>query len=156
MGKARIKNSGLPQNVYLQHGAYYYIRCQKWKRLAKKGDYAGMYKALSEILQSEPRKYGMLNIFEKYEQEVLPLKAKKTVVNQIGQLQVLKKVFGKMEPFAIQPKHIAQYLERREAKVAANREIALLSHVFRKAIRWGLAEKNPCLLVERNQERPSD
>ncbi len=28
--------------------------------------------------------------------------------------------------------------------------------MFRKAIRWGFVEKNPCIDVEQNQEKPSD
>ncbi len=156
MGKPRIKNIGLPKNVYLKHGAYYYVRDNKWTRLAKKGDESGMYKALSSIFRTENRKPAMLTILEKYEREILPTKAKGTIKDQKHHLQILKEVFGKMEPTAIKPKHIAQYLDAREAKIAANREIALFSHVFRKAIRWGFVEKNPCIDVERNQEKPSD
>ena len=36
--------------------------------------------------------------------------------------------------------------------MSANRELALLSHMFKKAIRWGYTEHNPCLKVERFQE----
>ncbi|WP_434779053.1 tyrosine-type recombinase/integrase [Neisseria sp. Ec49-e6-T10] len=156
MGKPRTKNTGLPRNVYLKHGAYYYVRNNKWTRLAKKGDESGMYKALSGITRMENQKPAMLGIFERYEREVLPTKAKGTIKDQKHHLHILKGVFGKMDPTVILPKHIAQYLDTREAKIAANREIALLSHVFKKAIRWGLAEKNPCLYVEKNQEKPCD
>ena len=39
----------------------------------------------------------------------------------------------------------------------ANREIALLSHVFTIAREWGLTEKtNPCAGVRRNKETPRD
>lgn len=156
MARPRTRNIGLPRNVYLKHSAYYYVQKGKWIWLAKKGNESGMYKALSNVLGSESRKAGMLTLLERYECDVLPKKAKGTIKDQKHHIQILKDVFGKMEVATILPKHIAQYLDTREAKVAANREMALLSHVFRKAIRWGLAEKNPCLDVERNQEKPSD
>ncbi|KAF5292576.1 hypothetical protein FQR65_LT20254 [Abscondita terminalis] len=41
---------------------------------------------------------------------------------------------------------IAQYRDSRTAKTRANREIALLSHVFNIAREWGLTTKdNPCV-----------
>ena len=48
------------------------------------------------------------------------------------------------------------YLDARKSKIRANRELAMLSHMFRKAIRWGVAEKNPCLGIERHPEKPRD
>jgi len=51
---------------------------------------------------------------------------------------------------------IAQYRDARTAKTRANREIALLSHVFTMAMEWGFAERNPCLAVRRNKEKVRD
>jgi hypothetical protein len=39
-------------------------------------------------------------------------------------------VFGQMRAADIEPQHVRQYLDARTAKVAANREKALLSHVL--------------------------
>ena len=38
----------------------------------------------------------------------------------------------------IEPQHVRQYLDARAAKVAANREKALLSHVLTKTREWGV------------------
>jgi len=52
---------------------------------------------------------------------------------------------------------IAQYRDSRSAKTRANREIALLSHVFNTAREWGLTTRdNPCLGVRKNKEKPRD
>ena len=52
---------------------------------------------------------------------------------------------------------MALYRDTRTAKVRANREIALLSHMFTIAREWGLTDKaNPCYGVRRNKERPRD
>lgn len=52
---------------------------------------------------------------------------------------------------------VAQYRDARTAKVRANREIALLSHMFTIAREWGLTTNaNPCFGVRRNKEKPRD
>lgn len=56
----------------------------------------------------------------------------------------------------VEPKHIAQYRDAREAKTRGNREIALLSHAFSRAAEWGLVQSNPCREVKRNHEKPRD
>jgi site-specific recombinase XerD len=48
--------------------------------------------------------------------------------------------------------HIAAYLDQRESKVAANREITFLSSMFSYAMRWGWCKFNPCTGVRRNTE----
>jgi hypothetical protein len=56
----------------------------------------------------------------------------------------------------LRPKHVAKYLEQREddgAAVRGNREKALLSHCFTKAMVQGWVDANPCRGVHRNRER---
>jgi integrase len=66
------------------------------------------------------------------------------------------KVFGTVQVTDMQPPHIARYLriERSEAPVQANREIAFLGSCFQFGIENGLALVNPCRQVRRNKERP--
>ena len=57
------------------------------------------------------------------------------------------KVFAHMAIDAIAPMHIREYMDIRGqvAKVRANREKALFSHLFNKAREWGYtAMQNPC------------
>ncbi|WP_082727905.1 tyrosine-type recombinase/integrase [Burkholderia mayonis] len=56
----------------------------------------------------------------------------------------------------IEAPDIARYLriERRDAPVRANREIALLSNLIGLAIEFGEAKMNPCREVRRNEEQP--
>jgi hypothetical protein len=52
---------------------------------------------------------------------------------------------------------IAAYRDKRSAKTRANREIALLSHVFNIAREWGLTNReNPGQGVRKNKETPRD
>ena len=59
----------------------------------------------------------------------------------------------------VTPQHIAQYRDRRgvKAPVRANREIALLSHIWNMAREWGYtAKENPVRGVRKNKETPRD
>jgi integrase len=88
---------------------------------------------------------GMINcLIQRYRLDVLPSKALKTQTDRKWQLDLLSRVFGKMRLEAATPPHIQQYLDKREKKVAGNREIKLLSTLYRYAIRWGLCSNNPC------------
>ncbi|WP_413212614.1 tyrosine-type recombinase/integrase [Paraburkholderia kururiensis] len=58
----------------------------------------------------------------------------------------------------IKPIHIRRYLDwRKDAPVSANREIALLSHIFNKAREWGATDRsNPCIGVRKHRELGRD
>lgn len=82
-------------------------------------------------------------LLDRYAAEVVPAKAPKTQQSNIPAIKRLKAVFGHMPLETLKPKHIYQYLDKRGARVAAKREIEVLSHTYTKAIEWGLAEAHP-------------
>ena len=96
----------------------------------------------------------MSRIFDRYQREVVSTKAPRTQKDNLRELGLLRRAFGHMPPEDITPQDIYAFIDARQAPVRANREKALLSHVFRYAIRWGNAATNPCQLVSRNPERP--
>lgn len=67
----------------------------------------------------------------------------------------LLEVMGAVPASVIRPTDIARYLrvERAEAPVRGNREIALLSNIMNVAIERGDIDSNPCKQVKRNSER---
>lgn len=86
---------------------------------------------------------------ERYQREALPLKARRTQKDNLSELAKLLEFFN--DPPApldqIQPQHVRQYLDWRgaTAKVRANREKALLSHLWNFAREKGLTNlPNPC------------
>ena len=86
-------------------------------------------------------------IAQRYEREVMPTKAPRTQRDNLIELDKLRAVFGRMLIEAIKPHHVRGYLDKRghTAKARANREKALLSHVFNKAREWGYTDApNPC------------
>lgn len=79
--------------------------------------------------------------------EVIPMKAPRPQRDNFRELDNLTAVFGKVLVDAIKPFHVRQYLDKRgqTAKARANREKALLSHLFNKAREWGYTDApNPC------------
>ena len=71
---------------------------------------------------------------------------------------MLRAVFGRMLPQDLTVQDVYRYLDERgkTAPVRANREIALLSHVMRKAVRWGVIAESPIQRIEKHRERPRD
>jgi len=157
----RIKNFDLPPRVTLKGKAYYYT----YRDVSKKkifiplgSDRAEMLKNYAEI---DPKYRGTNaratrgtfdELAEQYAIYEMPNKAQSTQENQKYFLKKLREVFGHMKPSNINSTHIARYLDKSTHKVAANREINLLSAIFSKGIRWGLCTVNPCLGVARNKE----
>jgi integrase len=86
-------------------------------------------------------------IARRYETEIIPTKAARTQADNLKELANLRAVFGRMLIEAIKPHHVRGYLDKRgkTAKARANREKALLSHMFNKAREWGYTDApNPC------------
>ena len=55
------------------------------------------------------------------------------------------------------PQVLAQYRDKRSAKVRANRELSLFSHIFNIAREWGIVTaENPVKGVRKNRETPRD
>jgi len=99
----------------------------------------------------------MCVIFDRYERAVIPTKAPRTQRDNEAELKSLRAVFDSAPIDAVTPQHVAQYRDQRTAKVRANREIALLSHVFNMAREWGYTSReNPCKGVRKNREKPRD
>lgn len=105
-----------------------------------------------------PRETSLMGyIFDRYQREVVPTKAPATQRDNLGNLKQLRSVFGEAPIDALTPQHIAQYRDRRSAKIRANRELALLSHIFNRAREWGYTKReNPCRGVRKNKEEPRD
>lgn len=95
-------------------------------------------------------------VFERYEREIIPGKAPKTRSDNLLSLKQLRKAFADAPIEAVTPQIIAQYRDGRTAKVRANREISLLSHIYNIARECGLTENNPAAGVRKNKEAPRD
>lgn len=160
---ARLREKKLPSgNIY-----YYYDTCQKPRKWLPLG--ADFYEALKqyEILEQEynvAELSAQVNevltfqyVAKRYVREVLPKKRPSTQKDNLRELDKLLEFFNNPPaPInAIRPVHIREYFNWRNqtAKIRANREIALFSHIFNKAREWGYTDnENPVRGVKKNPE----
>lgn len=152
------ENKGLPARVTKKGPTYYYLKpaikdgkdTTKWIKLGRTEK--EMYQRLAE-LKSEGA--GLMSaIIQRYREEILPKKSANTQESQGNQLDRLKKAFGHMRPSDIRPSHIAKYhdLVGQNAPYQANRELALITHVLKYAVRWGYIDENPAREIQRHPE----
>jgi len=104
-----------------------------------------------------PKKNALLGqVLDRYEREIIPGKAPKTQSDNLLSLKQQRKAFNDAPIDAVTPQFIAQYRDGRSAKVRANREISLLSHIYNIAREWGITANNPAAGVRKNKEMPRD
>jgi integrase len=141
---------GLPARWVHQHGAYYF-RVPKglegrWDgkqmfRLAATLPLA--YKVWAERLGDLERARTIGQLLDRYALEVIPTKAPKTQTGNTRALPTLRAVLGHLPLSPFKPRLVYQYVDRRGAKIAAHREIEVLSHAFTKAVEWGYIDRHP-------------
>lgn len=172
MATRKKENRGLPARWRLRFGAYYYRvppgleahwDGKKEFRLGDKLHEA--YKVWTSRINRVAEAKTIGQLLDRYVLEVIPAKAAASRTGNINQLQKLKEVFGDMplEPFA--PRLVYQYVDRRSVKkedgtggrIAAHREMELLSHAYTKAVEWGYIDRHPFLgQVRLKGETPRD
>lgn len=134
---------------------YYFDTGGKPRREIPLGsDYSLAVKKWTEFQIDQPEPPGATEltfrvVAERYVREMLPGKAPRTQADNIKELASLYQFFDNPPALldSIQPRHIRQYLDLRgkTAKIRANREKALFSHIFNMARSWGLTtQTNPC------------
>lgn len=144
--------------IHQKHGRYYLVRRNKWIALSRvdAGERA-LLEALANVEAPDtPRTVGEL--LAAYLQHGTAELADVTVreYRRIITSRLLHH-FGHMPVDALQPGHVAQYLERRRQDGAAylgNRERAVLSSAYEFGLRRGHVLANPCRGIRRNTERP--
>lgn len=155
MARPRKQRRDLPECVYFKHGAYYFVKNNKWKKLDH--DYNKAMAAWAKLIERPAQAATVGALLDRYLLEVVPGKAERTQKDNRQEIRFLRAFFGAMEISAIKPEHIASYVSTRKAQTRANREVALLSHAFNKARLWGLRNDNPCSVPGiRNSEKARD
>lgn len=158
MGRKPTVNLNLPTRMRARARGnkihYYYDVGGKPRREIPLGsDYSLAVKKWAELQIDQPVPVGASITFrtvaERYVREVLPGKAPRTQADNFKELGFLYQFFDNPPALieSIEPVHIRQYLDWRgkTARVRANREKALFSHIFNMARSWGLTiGTNPC------------
>lgn len=146
----RPENKGLPARWTNKHGAYYFRvppgleslwDGKQFFRLGKTLPEA--YREWSKRIDSQDKANNIGQLLDKYLLEHVPTKAPKSQTENARAIKRLRGVFGAMPLAALKPQHVYAYVKKRDAKVAAHREIEVLSHAFTKAVEWGIIDRHP-------------
>lgn len=162
MGRRRSSNFDDPPRFHRKGNAWYHVSGTSprvWTKLSSDRAEALRQWAIRESVKDDESGRTFSLIAKRYVREVIPTKSKQTQHDNMKELSNLLKVFGHMPIETIQPMHIREYLDIRgqSAKVRANREKSLFSHVFNKAREWGYTmTPNPCQGVKGFKELGRD
>jgi integrase len=171
MGRKPTVNLNLPPRMRARAKArgkvyYYYDTGGKPRREIPLGsDYTAAVRKWAELEQDKPEQAAQLITFkavsDRYVRDVIPTKAARTQRDNLIELANLLEFFNNPPaPLdAIKPGHIRKYLDWRgeKAKVRANRERALFSHIWNMARAWELTDQpNPCAGIKGFSERGRD
>ncbi|MEE4191539.1 MAG: tyrosine-type recombinase/integrase [Halieaceae bacterium] len=88
----------------------------------------------------------MEQLCDRYALEVVPDKKPATQRSNLYSLRRIRRAFEGNQVAAIQPHHVYQYRDhcgRVESKKKANLDLEVLSHMFTKAIQWGVRPDHP-------------
>lgn len=150
MGRKRQSNYDDPPRFHRKGRTWYHVGTtlpRKWTKLSSdRAEALRMWAQIEGRKEDDSTKLFSV-IVKRYVREVYPTKAVRTRADNEKELVHLLRVFGHMPIEAILPMHIREYMDIRGqvAKVRANREKALFSHIFNKAREWGYtASQNPC------------
>lgn len=154
MGRRRQGNFDDPPRFHKKGRVWYHVSGtlpRVWTKLSDdRAEALRLWAQIEGVKEDDSTKLFSV-VARRYTREVYPLKSFRTQKDNDKELVNLLRVFGHMPIDAIAPMHIRQYLDIRgqAAKVRANREKALFSHIFNKAREWGYtATPNPCMGVK--------
>jgi integrase len=150
MGRRRQSNYDDPPRFHKKGNVWYHVSGalpRLWTKLSNDRAEALRLWAQREGVKEDESSRLFSVVAKRYTREVFPTKAAATRRDNEKELANLLKVFAHMPIDAIAPMHVRQYMDIRgqQAKVRANREKALFSHIYNKAREWGFtAAQNPC------------
>lgn len=85
-------------------------------------------------------------LLDKYTRDVVSQKSFKSQESNLISIARIKNVFGQMRVQHLKATSVAQYRDRVAAKhgaTSANRDLEVISHLFSKAVEWGLVDNHP-------------
>jgi integrase len=150
MGRRRQSNFDDPPRFHRKGNVYYHVsgtQPRVWSKLANdRAEALRLWAQLEGVREDDSTKLFSV-VVQRYIREVYPTKAVRTRKDNDKELVHLLRVFGHVPIDAILPMHVRRYLDLRGqvARVRANREKALFSHIYNKAREWGYTSlQNPC------------
>src|SRR4051812_5171944 len=87
-------------------------------------------------------------MLDRYMEEELPKRARRTQIDYLRHIDVLRAQFGTRGVDDVKPRDIGQFLDVKKGKIQRAKIVSVLSAAYNLAVgAWWLAEKNPCKMV---------
>ena len=175
MGRKRSSGGSLPPNMYKQRNSYYFrtsLPPRKWVALGNElASALRNYQIVVDTLATDPLPTAAMrtrdvaikqnpvlfaDLVNWYFREIVPSKRHRTQSDNRTESKLLLSVFGNVSLDAIRATDIRQYMHERgkSAKTRANRELALMRHMFNRAIALEFyGGSNPCEHVDKFVEK---
>jgi integrase len=121
-------------------------------------DEARARRRFQEIIEPVARVGTVGSLINWYMAEIAPEKRPRTYQDNQYEIKELNRAFKDINIRELRPHHVATFRDERgaSAPTRANREIALLSTIFSKALERGWVDINPCRGVKKITERKRD
>lgn len=150
MNRPRQNDRHLPRNVYLRHGAYYYVKGGKWTRLG-----ASLREALAAYAAiHETPKGGMGELIQEALTHILPRVKPSTAEQYKTAGRKLSKMLVEYTPQQVKPKDVAAIkLALADKPNMCNRCLSLLRQVFDYALEQQIVDSNPAVGIKRHGEK---
>lgn len=144
--RRRKKDRHLPACVYQKHGAYYYVKNNKWTRL---GDNLHDALVAHARIVAVPQE-SVASLIEKAMPFILGKVAASTQKQYLYCERLLKEMFAEFTPSQVTHGSVVQMLDVwRHSPVTANRLLTVLKQVFQWALDREIVDRNPCESVKR-------
>jgi integrase len=166
MGRKSTANLNLPKGMRARQQKsgriFYYLDTGRKPRheIPLGSDYAEAVRQWAELtVTGKAPAVTFSEVAARYKKEIIPTKAPRTQKDNLSELSKLLEFFNDPPIDEIHPVDVRQYLDWRgaTAKVRANREKALLSHIWNFARERGItALANPCKGVQGFKESGRD
>lgn len=143
--RPRKKDRHLPPCVFLKHGAYWYVKKGKWRRLG-----ADLQDALFEYARLHRQKQGgMQELIEEALPFILKDKAESTKATYTRTARYLQSVLQEYSPHQVTQRDVVAIRRKLiDQPSVCNRTINVLRMVFDYALEEEIVESNPCVGVK--------
>lgn len=158
MGRKRTRSPNwLPKRCYPhRRQIFYYPPKGKPIALGRIDDPSGCLRRYGELVVDRERPRTLDDVLDRYIVEIVPGLAPGSQEAYRLYVGNLRKAFGHMLPDEININDLYDYHGARKAPVRANREISVFGKIYRYAIKWQAATRNPVLGFIYHEEKPRD
>lgn len=144
--RPRKRDRHLPACVYFRHGAYYYVKSGKWRRLG-----VNLQAALAEYARiADIAGNSMPELIERAMPSILEPVAESTAKQYRYAARLLADGFAEFRPADVRASDVQRMLDEfRESPATAHRLLVVLKAVFGWALLRDEVSVNPCVGVKR-------